>query len=474
MTIQAVKFNKTNLVSLIKGSQAITVKDVEVTGLKFKIGKKRAVFQFEKRISQKSGKKSSPVTFTIGAFPAVSIEDARQEARRLATLCEKGMDPRMQKGSEISQQVALADVIEKFFELKAELSKRTLEKYQQVIQFQFASKWLEMDINAITADMVVKQFHQARQTAKDRCWEMLKVFTNIWNTCAPCFLDEDGESILRKNPVLRARQLLKSVNRTPPKRSVVFENQLGTFVATIEGLRNGTIPMGTERFRPNVSPGVARTCDMILLSLFTGFRSTETRCLKWEYVDLEHGIIRLPGKEKDKRDPFAGTKNQLDHWVPCSTYVWDLLRKLSLERSPGSPYLFPSIHNSSKPICYLQEVFKRIKALVGSHFSPHTCRRTFATIADEAGLGFLTVKRMLNHAYQGGVTGGYIVPGFNPAKERDNFQKVCDYILDRKAEYLGQKNREECPANMTDAVTKLRRYAAELGIDPAVVFSRAR
>jgi len=35
-------------------------------------------------------------------------------------------------------------------------------------------------------------------------------------------------------------------------------------------------------------------------------------------------------------------------------------------------------------------------------------------VADEAGLGFLTVKRLLNHTFQGGVTGGYIFPASIP------------------------------------------------------------
>lgn len=76
---------------------------------------------------------------------------------------------------------------------------------------------------------------------------------------------------------------------------------------------------------------------------------------------------------------------------------------------------------------------------------------------------------MLNHTFQGGITGGYVIPGFNPAKERANFQKVCDYILLRRAEYLGEVKRKSEEVDKQQAMEKLRKYASELGLDPSEV-----
>ena len=81
------------------------------------------------------------------------------------------------------------------------------------------------------------------------------------------------------------------------------------------------------------------------------------------------------------------------------------------------------------------------------------------------------MKRLLNHAFQGGVTGGYIVPGFDPSKERENFQKICDYILDRRSEFLGQGKVDEDGLNQAEALTKLKRFALELGLDPVAVLA---
>lgn len=78
---------------------------------------------------------------------------------------------------------------------------------------------------------------------------------------------------------------------------------------------------------------------------------------------------------------------------------------------------------------------KKISRLMGTKISAYTNRRTFASVSDPAGLGFLTVKRMLNHIFQGGVTGGYMHQGFNPEKGREHFQKVGVSIFDCRAEY---------------------------------------
>jgi len=88
MAIQKVRFNKTTLANFVRDGDAIIVKDSIQKGLRFKVGANGSVFQFEKRIS---GRKGAPVTFTLGAFPAVGIDDARQEARRLETLWAKSM-----------------------------------------------------------------------------------------------------------------------------------------------------------------------------------------------------------------------------------------------------------------------------------------------------------------------------------------------------------------------------------------------
>ena len=465
MAVKAFRFNKSNLKALVQDSKIGVVRDTEINGLKFKVGARRSVFLFEKRVS---GKKSAPaVTITIGAFPAVGLDEARQEARRLANLCERGIDPREDWKSEPKRVITFHMAVEKFFSVKRELSKYTLAKYRNIVTNHIPKAWHGKDLTAITSEMIVGQFHAIRERSSDKCWEFLKVFLNIWNTCAPFFRDRKNQRLLKQSPIPEARNMLKNVPRQRPKRSVIPANLLGKFVVTVERLRTGEISMVSDKRRPP-SPVEVRMCDIALLTLFTGFRFGEVRWLKWDWIDLDHGTIHLPGDARNDGDDWEGTKNRKDHYVPLSSYAWDLLKRIH-DGGTASPYVFPAVTKPDQPVCRHQPAFKTIAKLIGIHYSPHASRRTFASAADEAGLGFLTVKRLLNHSFQGGVTGGYIVAGFNPDKERANFQKVCDYILDRRAEYLGETCKKDRGLDINKAMGKLKRYALELGLDPQQV-----
>jgi integrase len=61
-----------------------------------------------------------------------------------------------------------------------------------------------------------------------------------------------------------------------------------------------------------------------------------------------------------------------------------------------------------------------------SPFSPHDCRRTFATIAEAVGLSTTIIKRLLNHVTDNDVTGGYIRTELDTL--RDSINRIGDFI----------------------------------------------
>ena len=450
MATTTIKFTKTALTGLIKSGVRLTVNDTEIVGLKFKIGTKRSSFIFEKRIS---GSHAAAVRITIGSFPAISVDEARVEAYRLANLCERGIDPRAprKKISTGSPDVDLQTLIDKFFEVKTDISPRTKKNYETLLGY-FPDEWLSMSWNDITPEMIANHFHLIGTRVRScQRWLMVMILSNIYNTCSPFFKDADGQRIMRHNPIPEVKDLLKSVKRPKPKQPVIPAALLGKAVIALEKIRSGSSPWNKSK----VTKGYKIYSELVLLGLFCGFRSIELFNLRWSDVDLKRGTITLP----DYR-----TKNRKGHTVILSTYPARMLAEIAGERKRKGGYVFSHHKNPEKKITRNLRFNKGLSKYLGQHFSLHATRRTFASIAHDADVNTLSVKRMLNHHYKGDVTSKYIKKDFNPGKELKHFQVVCDYILDRRAESLGE-TRENTASDQVQALGELERLASRLGLD---------
>ena len=73
-----------------------------------------------------------------------------------------------------------------------------------------------------------------------------------------------------------------------------------------------------------------------------------------------------------------------------------------------------------------REPMKVVTKASGVEFSPHDCRRTFATIAEAVNIPLTMIKRLMNHVTTNDVTGGYIVTEEETLRQAIN--KVADYI----------------------------------------------
>ncbi len=151
--------------------------------------------------------------------------------------------------------------------------------------------------------------------------------------------------------------------------------------------------------------------DYLLFVLFTGVRREEALGLKWTQVDLISSTITI-------LDP----KNHIDHVLPLSDYLQDLLHSRHEDHESG--YVFADTRGRSiSNFRYAQASIKK----AGVAFCIHDLRRTFATVAESLDIPAYALKRLLNHANGTDVTAGYIVA--NPERLREPMQKITDYLL---------------------------------------------
>lgn len=117
--------------NLLKGKQQDFLRDTDVPQLALRVTRGAKAFIFETRLN---GKK---LRTTIGAVTTWGIDDARDEARRLQTMVDQGIDPRDAK----TQQAAEAE------------AKKREEKARRV----------EVERQAITVSEIWKQYLEARR-----------------------------------------------------------------------------------------------------------------------------------------------------------------------------------------------------------------------------------------------------------------------------------------------------------------------
>lgn len=147
--------------------------------------------------------------------------------------------------------------------------------------------------------------------------------------------------------------------------------------------------------------------DLFTFYLLTGCRRREATNLTVDDVNF-----------RAKTVTFTDTKNKLAHTLPLTDTLSEILKRRKDSAVDGK--LFPV--NEPKNIT------KHIERKTDVHLTPHDCRRTFAGVAELAGVGSHTVSVLLNHK-SGNVTAGYIGTLDNTAK-RESLKKIEEKITE--------------------------------------------
>jgi integrase len=198
--------------------------------------------------------------------------------------------------------------------------------------------WMGLPLDEITKSMVVER-HRSLASTPSTANHLLKYFRTVWNYAR------------RTRDLAECPTMAIEWYEEVPAGEIITD--LHAWRDDIDGLRN---PIHTIYYE---------------LLLFTGFRKSEALFLQWQHV--HDGHIHLPM-----------TKNGRSFDLPITSVHHKILKPM---RRYKSPWVFPSPKNPENHLAAPQRM----------RWSPHSHRRTFATIAMEAGIMEEIVGRLLNH-----------------------------------------------------------------------------
>ena len=296
---------------------------------------------------------------TLGPHGPLTSEAARKEALKVLGDVARGGDPASQRDSERAAG-NVEELATRFLtEYAAQHNKKSsAREYERLVRLHIVPALGKLRINNVTpAD--VARWHAGFKTnpvAGNRALALLKHMFNL--------AEKWGLRTLA-NP---ARQI--DMFPEKPRERLISPTELARLGAALESAQKN----GSEH------PSVIACIKLLIL---TGARLSEILKLRWEHVDIERSVLRLP-------DSKTGAKT-----VPLGAPALELLSELS--KSAGSAYVCPG-HRADAHFVGIQRPWRRIRGAAGlPDLRIHDLRHGFASMAAMAGDSLFLIGKILGH-----------------------------------------------------------------------------
>jgi len=385
-------------------------RDSELPGFAVKVTpKSKVIFVAEGRIK---GGKSKRVT--IGDYPVIRLDKARELAQGALLVMKQGDDPvelnrreleRKAEAAALSDALAvpLQTVFDDFLEGRKHKPK-TAKDYISTVEVCFPD-WLPRPVRSITRKDVEQRFFQLQtNNGKAQAAKAMRILSAIMNNAKA--EEVEGVRLITENPCEVLRD--KKIDRTIKKRKRFLDRE--ELRAVVEELSRVHHPDYKRQERRITSPDMA---DYLILLLFTGLRRGEAASLEWCRVNLGDGFFSI-----------EDTKNGETHVVPMSAPVGAMLQRRAGMENRHDRWVFPAKRGGGHLADPRKQIL-RIAEITGVVFTSHDLRRTFATLAESYGLDYQTIKRALNHK-QSDITAQYIQT--RAEKMRHAFDAIAEEI----------------------------------------------
>jgi len=354
--------------------------DLPGFGVRLRGGKKRWVVQY--RVGHQQRRES------LGDTRKIKIEDARAIARQRFAQAELGVDPAAQRAAALAVSITVAMAAERYLDARRDLmrpntfkpAKRYFEVHWKPLRERSLAGIKRADVAARLQELV--KAHGRTSAARAR------------NYLSAMYAWAMREGLCEANPVIATND---------PAAGILARDR----ILSDDEIRIVWNACGDD------SPG-----RIVKLLLLTGCRREEIGGLKWQEINLDSGVIAIPGER---------IKNRRTHELPLPKVALDLLAAVPHE---GREYVWG---RSDGPFAGWSAAKLKLDAqivmMTGKPLPPwrlHDLRRTMRTGLGKIGVPPHIAELCINHV-KGGVRAIY---------DRYRYQPEIKAALARWADYV--------------------------------------
>jgi integrase len=355
-----------------------------------------------------------PRMMTLGAYPGVSLADARTRHGQAMLDVQQGIDPGLKaKEAKAKRKAAptFQDLLDEFFEEELDKTPSGDER-KRLVDKDAIPTWKKRKVSSITRRDAVLLLDKVRKRAPVTANRLQGVLIRMFN-----FASERG--IIDFSPLAGMRRGKES------SRSRVLTD------AEIKTLWNC---LDLERTDIDIYRLTKLALKAILL---TGQRPGEVAGMTWNEIDVEWWII-----------PVERSKTHEENRVPINPMLAEIIEQ-ARPYSTGSRFVFVSpqspLYQHKKPdiakpketdipisVGTMANAVRRhsIEMKIGERFTPHDLRRTLRTRLAEIGISDVIAERVLGHKLQG-VLGIYNRHSYDAEKHQALArweQRLCEIL----------------------------------------------
>ena len=333
--------------------------------------------------------------YTIGPFPAVSLNDARAGLRGAdwaAIELKAGRDPMRSKAVE-----------------KANIKKATAETFgairgEWVTRTATLSGWSPTHIASVNMELnkhlsELDEIPIAQLTVRDRA----RVYDKIIKASPGMF-----KRINQRFTLIIDYALEQGYINANPFPKTAIKPKAGAYPAITKVAAVGELLRRVQDMSADICVGINRGHTLLA---FTGQRIRNITNAPWNEFDLDKGLWTIP-RQRMKVKVGENKNPRPDHLVPLPPKLVELMRQWREGDDPEAKYVCPASGDRKNTHGigpnHIAKFYGVRLGLKDRHV-PHGWRKTFSTICNEAGKNSDHIETQLDHLVPG-IRGVYYTP----------------------------------------------------------------